>query len=367
MQGTARQSKARHGKARHGTARHGTARQMHINIYIIHVCKFTYDNLHVVNQPYLVIPGRSSLFHYTIFHKMVLIKVQNNEGKNVNVEKFAPFFFVLYGDIQYGMIRANHGWAEERLLLREAVKKTNKLKPPFVIALGDLTNKFPIDELQNNQIVDLKNDFTLLDKSIDLYVFCGNHDVGNEPTYETINHFEKTWGDSYYSFVYNNCGFIILNSPVFFDDTHVSELKDKQLKWLEDTLKKMTSLHVKYKFLLLHHALMYDHIYEDENIGLIYGDKFHSYSEKNKFHIKKETRLIIYEMLKKYKVSHVFCAHLHANREGNIDANIKQVTISAVGMQATYDKSGVLIVQVGNSGVDYKYYPFEYIPNVINV
>ncbi|GAW83175.1 acid phosphatase [Plasmodium gonderi] len=298
---------------------------------------------------------------------MVLIKAENNEGKNVGEGKFSPFFFVLFGDIQYGMIRGNHGWYEERKLLKEAIKKTNKLKPPFVVAMGDLANKFPIDELQNEQYKDLKTDLEELDKSIDLYVFCGNHDVGNEPTHETISNFENIWGDSYYSFIYNNCGFIILNSAVFFNETHVQDLKEKQLLWLEETLKNMVSKNVKHKFLLLHHALMYDNIYEDENIGLIYGDKFHNYSEKNKFHIKKETRLVIYELLKKYKVNNVFCAHLHGNREKNIDANIKQVTISAVGMQVTNDRSGLLIVQVLEECVDYKYYPFQFVPNLIKV
>ncbi|EUD65846.1 hypothetical protein C922_03829 [Plasmodium inui San Antonio 1] len=298
---------------------------------------------------------------------MVLIKAKNNEGKTVREGKFSPFCFVLYGDIQYGMIRGNHGWYEERKLLKEAITKTNKIKPSFILAMGDLANKFPIDDLQNEQYRDLKTDFEQLDKSIDLYVFCGNHDVGNEPTHETINNFEQHWGDTYYSYIYNNCGFIILNSAIFFNDTQVQDLKEKQFLWLDETLKKMVSKNVKHKFLFLHHALMYDYIDEDENIGLIYGDKFHNYSEKNKFHIKKENRMIIYDMLKKYKVSHVFCAHLHANREKNMDANIKQITISAVGMQAASDQSGLMIVQVAEDGVDYKYYPFEFVPSFVKV
>ncbi|CAA9990568.1 serine/threonine protein phosphatase CPPED1, putative [Plasmodium knowlesi strain H] len=298
---------------------------------------------------------------------MVLIKVKNNEGKTVNEGKFRPFFFVLYGDVQYGMIRGNHGWPEERKLLKEAIIKTNKIKPPFVITLGDLANKFPIDEVQDHQYKDFRNDLEKLDKSIDMYVFCGNHDVGNEPTHETIENFEKLWGDAYYSYIYNNCGFIILNSALCFNDTKVQDLKEKQFLWLEETLKKMVSKNVKHKFLFLHHALMYDHIEEDENIGLIYSEKFHNYTEKNKFHIKKENRTIIYDMLKKYKVNHVFCAHLHANRENNIDANIKQITISAVGMQAGNDQSGLMIVQVAEEGVDYKYYPFEFVPSFIKV
>ncbi|KYN95649.1 putative phosphatase [Plasmodium gaboni] len=298
---------------------------------------------------------------------MVLIKVENHEGKNVSANKFEPFFFVLFGDIQYGMIRGNHGWYEERELLKSAIEKTNKLKPPFVVVLGDLTNKFPLDPIQTNQICDLKNDLKLLDKDIDLYVFCGNHDVGNVPSMEGMKYFEEQWGDSYYSFIYNNCAFVVLNSPILYDETHVKDMKEEQLKWLEKTLEKLHALNVKHKFLLLHHALMYDDIYEGENIGLIYGDKFHHYSEKNEFHLKKESRLFIYELIKKYKITHVFCAHLHANRENDIDQYTKQITISAVGMQAKDDKSGIFIVQVTDDKVDYKYYPFEYVPNYIKV
>ncbi|CRG95559.1 serine/threonine protein phosphatase CPPED1, putative [Plasmodium gallinaceum] len=297
---------------------------------------------------------------------MVLIKVQNNQGKSINENSFSPFYFILYGDIQYGMLRSDIGWFEERILLKKAIEKTNKLKPPFVIAMGDLSNANPSTEAQNEQYNDLKEDFKLLNKSIDLYVFCGNHDVGNSPTCETIKKYEDVWGDGYYSFIYNNCGFIILNSSILYDDTYVKSLRDKQLEWLEETLKKMQSLNLKYKFIFMHHPLMYDNIDEDENIGLIYVDKIRLYVDKNRFHIKKETRLIIYELMKKYNVNHIFCAHLHFNKEGNIDSNIKQIVISAVGMQVRDDKSGILIVQVNEKNVDYKYYPFDYIPNMIS-
>ncbi|CRH04097.1 serine/threonine protein phosphatase CPPED1, putative [Plasmodium relictum] len=296
---------------------------------------------------------------------MVLIKVQNNKAKNTNENSFFPFYFILYGDIQYGMIRSNKGWYEERALLKKAIEKTNKLKPPFVIAMGDLANAYPSNKEQNEQFNDLKEDFKLLDKSIDLYVFCGNHDVGNSPTCETVKGFEDVWGDCYYDFIYNNCGFIILNSPVLYDHANVESLRDNQLKWLEGTLNKMQSLNVKYKFIFMHHPLMYNNIDEDENIGLIYIDKIRLYTDKSHFHIKKETRLIIYELMKKYNVSHIFCAHLHFNKEDKIDSNIKQIVTSAVGMQVRNEKSGILIVQVNEKNVDYKYYPFDYVPNAI--
>lgn len=296
---------------------------------------------------------------------MVLIRVQNNEGKNLNVDSFSPFYFVLFGDIQYGMIRNNEGWIEERNLLKNAIEKTNKLNPPFVIAMGDLSNETPFNERQNEQYRDLKEDFKLLNKSTDLYVFCGNHDVRDKPTCETLQYFEDNWGDSYYSFIHNNCCFVILNSTLLYDDSCVMELREKQLQWLEETLKKADSLKVKHKFLFMHHPLLYDDIYEEEDIGVIYFEKITKCIPKNRFHIKKHNRMIIYNLMKKYNVNYIFCAHLHFNKEVQIDEKRKQIVISAVGMQVRNDESGVLVVKVEEKRVNYKYYPLQYIPEEV--
>lgn len=296
---------------------------------------------------------------------MVLMRVENGKGKNVNAHSFSPFYFVLFGDIQFGMIRNNAGWIEERNLLKTAIEKTNKLNPPFVIAMGDLSNQTPFSETQDRQYQDLKADFALLNNSIDLYVSCGNHDVGNTPTHETLQYFKDNWGDTYYSFIYNNCCFIILNSPIFYDDSHVIDLRDKQLQWLETTLQKAEDLNIKHKFLFMHHPLFYDDIYEEEDIGVIYLEKITKYISKNRFHIQKRNRMPIYELMKKYNVKHIFCAHLHFNKERQMDETSKQIVISAVGMQVRCDESGVLVVKVGETNVDYKYYPLEYIPEEI--
>lgn len=296
---------------------------------------------------------------------MGLIKATNNKAISTNENCFKPFFFLLFGDIQYGMIRLNKGWTEDRNLLKKALEKANKLKPPLIIALGDLCNEMDSEELQNAQYEDLKQDLKQLNNETNLYVLCGNHDIKDTPTKTTIEHFEKIWGNSYYSFMHNHCCFIILNSAVFYDSSKVPEFAQRQIEWLEETLKKAEDQKVKHKFVFMHHPLAYDDINEEEDIGSVYLDKINFYIQKNRFHIKKKERLVIYELMKKYNVKYLFCAHMHFNKEVQIDENLKQVVISAVGMQVKTDSSGMLVVRVEEHLINHKYYPLEYVPDII--
>jgi serine/threonine-protein phosphatase CPPED1 len=65
-----------------------------------------------------------------------------------------------------------------------------------------LVDAFPIKraKLREAQIADLKKTLVELDPRIKLVCICGNHDVGDEPTKETIDEYKKDFGDDYISF-----------------------------------------------------------------------------------------------------------------------------------------------------------------------
>ena len=71
-----------------------------------------------------------------------------------------------------------------------AIATANRLKPAFVIVTGDLVNK--ADE--KGQADEYLRIAAKLDRSIPLYQLPGNHDVGNDPTPESIAAYTARFG-----------------------------------------------------------------------------------------------------------------------------------------------------------------------------
>jgi predicted MPP superfamily phosphohydrolase len=82
--------------------------------------------------------------------------------------------------------------------------------------------------MRSSQIKDLKNILAELDSEIKLVCVCGNHDVGDQPTRESIDMYKSEFGDDYFSFWQNGCKFIALNSQIYFDSSKIPELKEQQ-------------------------------------------------------------------------------------------------------------------------------------------
>jgi len=91
------------------------------------------------------------------------------------------------------------------------------------------------------QIKDLKSVLTELNPIIKLVCICGNHDVGDIPTVQSINAYKQEFGDDYFSLWVNGCKFICLNSQIYFDSSLIPDLKVAQDKWLDDELAKDTN------------------------------------------------------------------------------------------------------------------------------
>ena len=66
---------------------------------------------------------------------------------------------------------------------------------------------------------------------------CGNHDVGNRPTKDTIANYKSTFGDDYFSFWHNGVHFIVLNSQLYEDCSLTKDLAEAQDNWLGKPFK----------------------------------------------------------------------------------------------------------------------------------
>ena len=89
-----------------------------------------------------------------------------------------------------------------------------------------MVDAFPIEraKLRESQVNDLKKSLSELDSGIKLVCICGNHDVGDEPTKDTIDQYSKEFGDDYFSFWCRGCKFITLNSQLYFNSSKVPEV-----------------------------------------------------------------------------------------------------------------------------------------------
>lgn len=119
------------------------------------------------------------------------------------------FCFIHASDTQFGLIDSWNGvpfeeqnWEKEIVLTRKAIAAANKLspKPRFFVVCGDLVNAFPWEKFNDPQVADFKKIFNELDPNIPLICVCGNHDVGDSPTQESLLKYRSNFGDDFYSF-----------------------------------------------------------------------------------------------------------------------------------------------------------------------
>lgn len=144
---------------------------------------------------------------------------------------------------------------EREGIFAPAMHKVNLLQPAFVMSVGDLIQGYTEDRDQ------LRAEWDELDRfvgALDAPFFFtpGNHDYSNLVMAEV---WAERYGPSYYSFVYKDVLFVVLNSALF-DRTGVeghgqrrgpwASEQEAQLTWLEETLSAQPA--VRWTFLLMH-------------------------------------------------------------------------------------------------------------------
>ncbi|KAJ7416055.1 Serine/threonine-protein phosphatase CPPED1 [Willisornis vidua] len=300
-----------------------------------------------------------------------------------------PFYFIQGADPQVGMMKAwkcgnpkdgDDEWGEEMKLTEQAVQAINKLnpKPKFFVLCGDLIHGMPGSQWRKNQEQDLKNVLKNTDQDVPLVFVCGNHDIGNTPTKETIDGYSKSWGDDYFSFWVGGVFFLVLNSQLFFDSSQCPDLKQAQDVWLDEQLAVAKEQKCK-------HIIVFQHIPP----FLRNPDEEHSY-----FNLKKPVRQEIMEKLHKAGaisgmkgsesignihnaiikdfanemnpenrqlsgtqtgIKAVFTGHYHRNAGGSYKG-LEVVVSSAIGCQLGEDTHGLRVVVVTEEKLLHRYY-----------
>jgi 3',5'-cyclic AMP phosphodiesterase CpdA len=244
-------------------------------------------------------------------------------------------------DPQFGMYAKDADFAHETANFEYAIANANRLKPAFVVVTGDLTNK-PTDPAQ---AAEYKRIAAKLDPSIRLYSVPGNHDVGNEPTKQSLAKYRERYGPDYYSFRNGDIYGVVLNSNLEKGAEKVPEEAAKMETWFRAELEKAKASGAR-------HVIVFQHI----SLFLKEPAEVDQY-----FNVPLPVRDRYLKLMHQYGVEHVFAGHYHRSELGR-DGNLEMVTTGPVGMPLEGAKSGFRIVTVTPQSVTHKYYDFGDLP-----
>ncbi len=256
-----------------------------------------------------------------------------------------PFFFIQLSDTQFGMYAKDENFAQETANFQFAVATIKRLKPKFVVITGDLVNK-PGDA---TQIAEYLRICSTIDPSVKVYHVAGNHDVGNEPTKESLDAYRHSIGRDYYSFQEGDLVGIVLNSQLIQHPEKVPSEFDAQETWLRSELARARESGAKHIVVFQHQPWFIES--PDE------ADQY--------FNIPAERRAGYLALLREFGVRQVFAGHYHRNAGGR-SGSLEMITTGPIGMPIDGAKSGMRIVAVKDTGIVHKFYDLGDLPNTVD-
>jgi 3',5'-cyclic AMP phosphodiesterase CpdA len=254
----------------------------------------------------------------------------------------SEYFFVQLADPQFGASSSDRDFAQETANYEFTVASINRLHPKFVVICGDLINKTG-DPVQSAEYLRIT---AKIDPAIHVYALPGNHDVGNDPTLESLAYYRDHFGPDYYSFREGSIYGIILDSSVISSPAKVQQDADKQEAWLKAELGKAAVSGARHIIVFQHHSWFL----QEPNEPTQY------------FNIPIEQRLRYLALLKSSGVRYVFAGHYHRNAYGK-DGDLEMITNGPVSRPLGTDPTGFRIVTVKDSGIEHRYYSMGEIPN----
>lgn len=252
-----------------------------------------------------------------------------------------PVFFIQGSDPQFGMYAKDKNFVQETANFEFFIASVNRLKPAFAIVCGDLTNLAGnADEIAEYHRIAKK-----LDPAVKLYNVAGNHDVGNEPTPESLALYRKNYGPDWYSFEAQGLYGIVLNSSVIKYPAKVEDEAAKQEAWLRAELGK-----AKQSGRII---AIFQHI----PWFLATPDEPDTY-----FNITQATRARYMKLLEDSGVRYTFAGHYHRNALASAD-QLSMITTGPIGMPIGPDPSGFRIVTIQGNELKQEYIGLGTIPN----
>jgi 3',5'-cyclic AMP phosphodiesterase CpdA len=251
-------------------------------------------------------------------------------------------FFVQLADPQFGAFTQDKDFVQETANYEFAVANVNRLRPAFVVICGDLINKAG-DKSQANEYFRITSK---IDRSIPVHAVAGNHDVGNDPTPESLKAYRARFGPDYYSFRHGRVYGIVLDSSLVSAPGKAQSEADTQETWLKAELARARASDARHVVIFQHHSWFIEK-----------ADEASEY-----FNVPIDARRRYLDLLKSSGVRYVFAGHYHRNAFGR-DGALEMITSGPVGRPLGADPSGLRIVTVKDDILEHVYYGMGQIPN----
>jgi len=249
--------------------------------------------------------------------------------------------FIQMTDPQFGMYAKDADFAHETANFEFAMAAANRLKPAFVVVTGDLLNKAG----DAAQAAEYHRIAGKLAPGIQLFNVAGNHDVGNEPTAESLARYRVLFGADYYSFRVGDVAGIVLNSNLEKGAEKVPGEAAGMEAWLRAELPRLRQAGAKQIVVFQHIPFFLKEAGEADGV----------------FNIPKAVRARYLGLLHDYGVRYVFAGHYHHNEQGR-DGELEMVTSAPVGMPLDGAKSGLRVVTVKGGAIAHQLYDFGELP-----
>ena len=137
---------------------------------------------------------------------------------------------------------------------QRSVRQINALHPDFVVICGDLVNGASPNSFADFNAA--KARFT-----VPCYVAAGNHDVGNNPTVESLQRYRRLVGPDWYSIEHKGCLLVIVDSQLW--KTPLPGQTEQQDAWLAKTLAGAARKRLRV-LIVMHHPLFVKDVTEPE-------------------------------------------------------------------------------------------------------
>lgn len=177
---------------------------------------------------------------------------------------FAQYDIILNLIVDHYILKKTEpNWDKEVALTRDLIKRINGMipKPKFFVICGDMLDAFPYETLpahykpilgpaalREKQYKDFVTVFQELDPDVKLVCICGNHDIGDIPTPDTLQVYRSQFGQDYFSFWTGGVKFVVLNSQYIFAPDALPEQTEKQLEFIDTIADPKAKFIGKYKF-----------------------------------------------------------------------------------------------------------------------
>lgn len=185
-------------------------------------------------------------------------------------------------------------------MYRDLIERVNDMNPAFVVHLGDITHPTPTSPDYSEAALEFHKASKIF--SMPYYLVPGNHDIGEkihpalpkiDPdvsiTKRAVGLYEQHFGRQRYSFVYEHCLFVVINTMLLNSGL---EEEQEQWDWLELTLAENAGMRT---FIFAHYPLYLS-----------------SKDEPNHYdNIDEPARSSLLELLKPYNVEGYYAGHVH--------------------------------------------------------